>query len=62
MNEVKEIRKRYGMTQQQLAALLTVPQSTISRWETGKVKIDNVKFKGIIYVLENYKNNSLEGK
>jgi len=34
------IRLRLGMTQAKLAEVLGVPQSTICRWETGKIRIE----------------------
>jgi len=37
--QLKEWRKKYGMTQQHLADLLSVSPITIARWETGTRKI-----------------------
>ena len=34
--EVKEIRKKLGLTQAQLALRIGVSVTTVSRWETGK--------------------------
>lgn len=36
MNIVKELRKKYGMQQKELALSIGVAQPTISEWETGK--------------------------
>ena len=36
--DIAKRREAAGMTQEQLAAELGVPQSTISRWESGKVR------------------------
>jgi DNA-binding transcriptional regulator YiaG len=52
MYELKKIRQQYGLTQGQLALLLDVPQSTVSRWETGAVEINTIKLIGIISVLK----------
>lgn len=35
---IKRLRKRLGMTSQELATTLGVSISTVSRWETGKSK------------------------
>ncbi len=32
---IKEQRKRFGLTQEQLAQMLDVTKSTVSRWEKG---------------------------
>ncbi len=37
-NLVAEARKRANLTQAELAARLGVPQSTIARWETGRIE------------------------
>lgn len=34
---IREFRQAVGMTQQQLGEILAVPQSTIARWETGRI-------------------------
>lgn len=33
---LEELRKKQGMTQNELAALVGVQQNTISQWESGK--------------------------
>ncbi len=33
---IREARKRAGLTQRQLAELLTTTQAVVARWETGK--------------------------
>lgn len=40
MNRIKEIRKKFGMSQRQLGQLLGVSQTTISAWETGRNEPD----------------------
>lgn len=40
MNRIKEIRKKFGMSQRQLGRLLSVSQTTISAWETGRNEPD----------------------
>ena len=34
--QIKNIRKQKGITQTELATLLNINQTTISKWETGK--------------------------
>lgn len=38
-HELRVIRTKLNMNQEQLAAVLGVTQNTISRWESGKVAI-----------------------
>lgn len=40
MNRIKEIRKKFGMSQRQLGQLLGISQTTISAWETGRNEPD----------------------
>lgn len=37
-HDIRSIRKRLGLTAQELATLLGVSITTVSRWETGKCK------------------------
>jgi DNA-binding transcriptional regulator YiaG len=34
-NRIKALRKRLGLTQQQLADMIAATQVTVARWETG---------------------------
>ena len=34
-NRIKELRKANGMTQEQLAAALSISFQSVSKWETG---------------------------
>lgn len=38
MKSIKELRQRYGYTQQQLADLLDVTVNTVQKWEQGANK------------------------
>lgn len=38
MNTIKEVRKKYGLTQHQLADLTGIPFRTIQNWEGGQRK------------------------
>jgi transcriptional regulator with XRE-family HTH domain len=38
-DDVRQERKRLGLTQARLAAELGVPQTTVSHWETGKYRV-----------------------
>ena len=40
MNRIKELRKKLGMNQKQLAAKLNIADSTLSYWENGKFEPD----------------------
>ncbi len=40
--EIKELRKKLGLTQTQLAARIKVDMLTISRWERGEYKPSNL--------------------
>lgn len=42
-NELKERRQKLGLTQTDLANHWKVPQATISRWESGKHKIEHAE-------------------
>ena len=40
--ELRELRNKANLTQQQLADLLNVDRMTINRWEAGKIKLDRI--------------------
>ena len=42
-NELKERRKKLGLSQESLAEHWKVPQATISRWESGKHPIQHAE-------------------
>lgn len=37
-NELKDLRKKYGLTQKELSEKLGIPQRTIENWEGGQRK------------------------
>lgn len=39
--ELRRRRRQLGLTQAELASALSVPQQTISRWETGAIEIQH---------------------
>lgn len=41
-NELKELREKLGLTQEQLAKLLDVATNTVSRWELGERSIPSL--------------------
>lgn len=40
MNKIKELRKKQGISQKELARQVNVAQNTISRWESGERVVD----------------------
>lgn len=57
MSNLKQLRQQYGLNQCQLAKLLkdsdlNISQHHISRWETGTIKLDHLKFRGIKAILK----------
>ena len=40
-NRLRELRKKRGLTQQEVASYIGITQNAYSYWENGKVKIDN---------------------
>ena len=63
-NKLKSLRKKSGLSQNEIANKLGITQSTYSYWESGKVRIDSNSLKklseifgvSIDYLLENDKN------
>lgn len=41
MLKIKELRRKYGVTQKSVAEYFHVPQNTFSQWETGARQPDN---------------------
>lgn len=55
-NRLKEIRKKLGRTQHEVAQYIGITQNAYSYWENGKVKIDNESLKK----LSDYFNVSID--
>lgn len=52
MNNIKKLREKKGIKQDELAKLLNVTQGAVSGWETGRYNVDNEKLKAIANILE----------
>lgn len=54
---LKELRKKYGISQSELASILNISQSNISRYENGDRKVDYktlIKIADYFYVSIDY--------
>lgn len=51
-SEVRRIRQRLGLTQEDFAALIAVTRVTVARWETGKVAVTKPMAKLIRMVMQ----------
>lgn len=56
MNEIKDIRTRVGMTQEQFGDLLGIPRRTIQNWEGGQRKCPDYVVALIRYRMEGPRN------
>ncbi len=52
MNNLKEVREKANLTQEQLANLINVDRSTITKWETGKASPRSDKLSMLAKVLD----------
>lgn len=52
MNRIKELRKRRGLTQIELADRLEITQGSLSAWETGRSLISAENLKKLAEVLQ----------
>lgn len=59
--ELKERRQKLGLTQTDLANRWKVPQATISRWESGKHKIEHAEIlnDALKYLEKEYESKQL---
>lgn len=53
--EIKNLRQRLGLTQEQFAALSGVTFSTVNRWENGKSRPSPLAMERIARLAESYK-------
>ena len=58
MNEIREIRKRAGLTQAAFGELLGIPRRTIQNWEGGQRKCPDYVVALIRYRMEGWKVGS----
>lgn len=52
MNNLKEVREKANLTQEQLANLINVDRSTITKWETGEASPRSDKLPMLAKVLD----------
>ena len=52
MNRIKELRKRAGLLQQELAKKLNISDSTLSGWENGKFEPDQKNLFALAEIFE----------
>jgi len=52
MNRVRELRKRKGLNQDELAALLNVQRAAVSKYETEKVPLTDGTIKRLIDIFD----------
>lgn len=50
--EVARIRKELGLSQSEFAGAIGVSQGTVSRWESGVIKVDQRTFFAIRWMME----------
>jgi DNA-binding transcriptional regulator YiaG len=53
--QVRTLRKEYGLSQKQLADMLDVPQATVSKWETGVYRMTRRDALAVAHVINEYK-------
>ena len=58
--EIKEMRDKMGVNQQQLAEILDVSQTTVARWESGQVKPTSDNAKNLVKLREVVKKSEEE--
>lgn len=49
---LRSARQAAGVTQEEVAARLGVPRSTVTKWETGQQRIDVLEFWSLCEVME----------
>lgn len=52
MERIKELRKEFGLSQQELANKMGVSRSTIAMWETGKAQPYNEMLRQLAYIFD----------
>ncbi len=61
-HELKRLRQRTGLSQEHFAALLGVTGMTVSRWERGQHRIDNLTAAGIRFTLMRWRKRKKKKK
>jgi len=60
--ELRALRGRHRLTQAALARILGVTVTTVSRWECGRWKIDDLRADGIIHRLAACRGQTQHGR
>lgn len=51
-NKIKELRKKKGLTQKELASLIGISQNTLSYWENGVYDVDNKSLQRLAVIFD----------
>ena len=51
---IKHLRRKYGLTQADLAGILCVDQGTISRWQRGIVPVDPLAYRVMLWCWKSF--------
>jgi ribosome-binding protein aMBF1 (putative translation factor) len=60
--QIKPARVKRGLRQTDLAELLQIDQSTLHRWETGGVPVNEEYYRRVLYAIEKLKEFLAESR